>query len=188
MSSIKTCCICQRRGHQPRNCWYNDKQDKEAKDLFEIKRKNGKLIKTYKVRNLGTITTDEEKTEPTTKNTKTIHRISKTRKPSTTTKKENNIEDIEIIKEVTYNQSPKSKPTRSTTPQPKEVGTSSTYLKCNKCLAWELRLQQTLTNLEEVKKEVNNQKRIVGSLLNEIKTLRQDKTSLKEALHTLTSK
>ena len=64
MSSIKTCCICQRRGHQPRNCWYNDKQDKEAKDLFEIKRKNGKLIKTYKVRNLGTITTDEEKTEP----------------------------------------------------------------------------------------------------------------------------
>ena len=117
MSSIKTCCICQRRGHQPRNCWYNDKQDKEAKDLFEIKRKNGKLIKTYKVRNLGTITTDEEKTEPTTRNTKTIHRISKTRKPSTTTKKENNVEDIEIIKEVTYNQSPKSKPTRSTTPQ-----------------------------------------------------------------------
>ena len=119
---------------------------------------------------------------------KTIHRSSKTRKPSTTTKKENNVEDIEIIKEVTYNQSPKSKPTRSTTPQPKEVGTSSTYLKCNKCLAWELRLQQTLTNLEEVKKEVNNQKRIVGSLLNEVKTLRQDKTSLKEALHTLTSK
>ena len=61
MSSIKTCCICQRKGHQPRNCWYNDKQDKEAKDLYEIKRKNGKLIKTYKVRNLGTITTDEEK-------------------------------------------------------------------------------------------------------------------------------
>ena len=42
--------------------------------------------------------------------------------------------------------------------------------------------------MEEVKKEVNNQKRIVGSLLNEVKTLRQDKTSLKEALHTLTSK
>ena len=54
MSSIKTYCICQRRGHQPRNCWYNDKQDKEAKDLYEIKRQNGKLIKTYKVRNLGT--------------------------------------------------------------------------------------------------------------------------------------
>ena len=77
MLSIKTCCICQRRGHQPRNCWYNDKQDKEGKDLYEIKRKNGKLIKTYKVRNLGKITTDEEKTEPTTRNTKTIHRISK---------------------------------------------------------------------------------------------------------------
>ena len=101
------------------------------------------------MRNLGKITTDEEKTEPTTRNTKTIHRISKTRKPSTTTKKENNVEDIEIIKEVTYNQSPKSKPTRSTTPQPKEVGTSSTYLKCDKYLVWELRLQQTLTNLEE---------------------------------------
>ena len=114
------------------------------------------------------------------------------RKKDTKTKKveEKDIEVIKIIPKRKEKQGFTSK-IRSTqiaeqivasTTQGTTIATTINYLKCSKCLAWELRLHQQLKINDNLTQEMEKQKRIVQILINETSMLKKQRDTFKEAL------